>query len=397
MHNLTGKPAEGDDFFDRERETRRLWERIDTDNVLLLAPRRVGKTSLMFRLRDGAEREGFHAAYVSVADVTTEIGFVERLYEAAQKLAPAKKAIRHIAKGPLGRFLRRIKKLGLFSISIELGESAETQWQALGEALSAALDSVDGRWLLLVDELPIFVLTLIRQDPSGARARTFLNWYRQLRIAGKRVRWLLAGSIGLDTVTKRMRFGDTINDLYLFTDFGAFTPEIADQLLDALGKTYDLPLAAEVKAHIRKRTGWLIPFHLQLFFATLREHVSDRRPKSNKITTTDVDAVYEQLLSPAKRAYFDYWEQRLHEELGSPDDRKSIDLIDVIAKNPEGESVATLKSVLGKHFQDGAQRDDKLRYLLDVLQADGYIVETGGRFIFRSSLLRDFWLRRVSL
>ncbi len=260
MHNLTGKPAEGDDFFDRERETRRLWERIDTDNVLLLAPRRVGKTSLMFRLRDGAEREGFHAAYVSVADVTTEIGFVERLYEAAQKLAPAKKAIRHIAKGPLGRFLRRIKKLGLFSIS-----------------------------------------------------------------------------------------------------------------------------------------SWLIPFHLQLFFATLREHVSDRRPKSNKITTADVDGVYEQLLSPAKRAYFDYWEQRLHEELGSPDDRQSIDLIDVIAKNPEGESVAILKSVLDKHFQDGAQRDDKLRYLLDVLQADGYIVETGGRFIFRSSLLRDFWLRRVSL
>ena len=74
MHNLIGKPAEGEDFFDRERETRRLWERIDTDNVLLLAPRRVGKTSLMFRLRDGAEREGFHATYVSVADVTTETG-----------------------------------------------------------------------------------------------------------------------------------------------------------------------------------------------------------------------------------------------------------------------------------------------------------------------------------
>ncbi len=394
MHNLIGKPAEGEDFFDRVRETRRIWERLDTDNVLLLAPRRVGKTSLMFRLRDGAEQEGFQATYVSVADVSTEAAFVERLYEAAQKLAPAKKAIRHSAKGPLGRFLRRIKKLGLFSISVELGESAETQWQALGDALSEALDSVDGRWLLLVDELPIFVLTLIHQDPSGARARTFLNWYRQLRIAGKRVRWLLAGSIGLDTVTKRMRFGDTINDLYLFTDFGAFAPEIADQLLDALGKTYDLPLPDPIKAHIRKRTGWLIPYHLQLFFATLREHVSDRRPLSKKVTIVDVDAVYEQLLSPSKRAYFDYWEQRLHEELGVPDDRLAIELLDATAKNPEGESVENLKGVLTKHFQDGAQRDDKLRYLLDVLQADGYLVETGGRFLFRSSLLRDFWPRR---
>ena len=59
MHNLIGKPAKGEDFFDRERETRRLWDRLDTDNVLLLAPRRVGKTSLMYRLRDRAEPEGF--------------------------------------------------------------------------------------------------------------------------------------------------------------------------------------------------------------------------------------------------------------------------------------------------------------------------------------------------
>lgn len=58
MHNLIGKPAEGEDFFDRVRETRRIWDRLDTDNVLLLAPRRVGKTSLMLRLRDGAAERG---------------------------------------------------------------------------------------------------------------------------------------------------------------------------------------------------------------------------------------------------------------------------------------------------------------------------------------------------
>ena len=210
----------------------------------------------------------------------------------------------------------------------------------------------------------------------------------------KRVRWLLAGSIGLDTVTKRMRFGDTINDLYLFTDFGAFTPEVADQLLDALGKTYDLPLSDPIKAHIRERTGWLIPYHLQLIFATLREHVDDRRPKSKRVTTTDVDAVYEQLLSPSKRSYFDHWEQRLHEELGPPDDRLAIELLDAVAKNPEGESAENLKLMLSKHFQNSAERDDRVRYLLDVLQADGYLVEIGGRFLFRSSLLRDFWPRR---
>jgi hypothetical protein len=51
--------------------------------------------------------------------------------------------------------------------------------------------------------------------------------------------------------------------------------------------------------------------------------------------------------------------------------------------------------VLGKHMHEARERDDKLRYLLDVLVNDGYLVDTGGRHIFRSPLLRAFWLRRV--
>lgn len=83
-----------------------------------------------------------------------------------------------------------------------------------------------------------------------------------------------------------------------------------------------------------------------------------------------------------------------NEELGPPDDRLAIELLDAVAKNPEGESAENLKLMLSKHFRNSAERDDRVRYLLDVLQADGYLVEIGGRFLFRSSLLRDFWPRR---
>jgi hypothetical protein len=39
---------------------------------------------------------------------------------------------------------------------------------------------------------------------------------------------------------------------------------------------------------------------------------------------------------------------------------------------------------------------DKVRYLLDVLENDGYLVEEGKRWRFRSPLLREYWLRRVA-
>ena len=55
----------------------------------------------------------------------------------------------------------------------------------------------------------------------------------------------------------------------------------------------------------------------------------------------------------------------------------------------------TFQGVLSQHIADAGQRDEQLRYLLDVLQSDGYLVAEGERFRFRSSLLREFWLRRV--
>lgn len=53
--------------------------------------------------------------------------------------------------------------------------------------------------------------------------------------------------------------------------------------------------------------------------------------------------------------------------------------------------------VRGKDFFDRGREQIllwQLRYLLGVLQSDGYLVEVDGKYRFRSSMLRDFWLRR---
>jgi hypothetical protein len=72
------------------------------------------------------QRQGELAVYLSVSDVTTEFALIQKLYEAAQTLAPAKKAIIGIGNGPLGQFIKRIKKLRLMSVSIELND--RNQW-----------------------------------------------------------------------------------------------------------------------------------------------------------------------------------------------------------------------------------------------------------------------------
>lgn len=53
-----GGIATGKDFFDREKEVEEIVESLGKDNVLLVAPRRYGKTSVMREVeRKLTERE----------------------------------------------------------------------------------------------------------------------------------------------------------------------------------------------------------------------------------------------------------------------------------------------------------------------------------------------------
>ena len=129
----------------------------------------------------------------------------------------------------------------------------------------------------MVDELPVFVLELLRQDPTVQRARTFLNRFRQVRQGppeGESLRWLLAGSIGLDVLARLRNFSDTINDLSL-ENLDAFSTEVSDRFLSDLGESYDLPLVPEVRSRIIARAGWPISFYLQLFFSGILEMCND--------------------------------------------------------------------------------------------------------------------------
>jgi len=345
----------------------------------------------MLKLADDAPAKGFLAAYVTVESVTDELGFVARLLDAAESLDGSKPLLQRLRESTFAGILGRIRKLG----PVELRDPASEAWQKLGEEIALVLHELarsrGRKMLLLVDEVPVFVLQLLKQDPSGGRARVFLHWFRELRqkpeLAGT-VRWLLAGSIGLDNVARRMSLSRTINDFYVLEDFGAFQEEKARELLSAWSETFNLPLDEPTTARLIERVGWLIPYHLQLVFSAILDERGEKEPLSPAL----VDAVYERLIG--RGHYFDHWVERLREELSTPDDQQAMALLRAAARPPEGATSSTLAATLSRHIQDPDAREQQLRYLLGVLQSDGYLVEVDGKYRFRSSMLRDFWLRR---
>ncbi len=395
IRNVVGVPVQGSDFFDREDERRTIWRRLETDHVLLPSPRRVGKTSLMRALAAEATDHGFAGAtYVDVAGAADEREFVVKLGQAIARSPGATAIEKKLRRGPLARWLSRITSVTAGAIGVGLREERSKTWKELGEELCAALLQQNSRWLILCDELGIFAQTLLRRERGDAtRARAFLTWLRDdVRQAntdpdaGGDMRWIVASSVGLPTLTDLNNIGDTINDFQL-VPVGAFAPEVADLFLARLAQGRKIELEPAVRQRIVTKVGWPIPYYLQVFFATLTE--------SRKVVTiADVDATFEKLLGLEYRTYFDWWSQRLVEELGRSRAHQARTLLTACAAKPEGVRADTLTALVGERITDPSEREWAEQRMFDVLESDGYWIRDGERYRFRSNLLREYWLRR---
>ena len=113
MKNVTGQIASGDDFFDREAEQSRYWANLETDNLLLLAPRRVGKTSLMRRMQDTSQEHHYRVSFVDVSDARDEFAFVERLYQAVLGTEDGTGLWNRITESRIGKAISRVSKVGV--------------------------------------------------------------------------------------------------------------------------------------------------------------------------------------------------------------------------------------------------------------------------------------------
>jgi len=391
MKQALGQPVEGEDFFDRISERRLAWRKLDTSSLLMLAPRRVGKTSLMLALISEAEDNGFHATRLtSFAACRDELDCVKHLLKALSEHSGAKQLFETLAK----RF-ERVKGVKIAGMQIEIEANGRELWREAGEGITAALAQQEHPWLVCIDEVPVFLITLLKSENGRERAAAFLNWFRDLRQTHHRqVRWILAGSIGMDTIAARMHLGDTINDLHPFP-LGAFDPSTARQFLGELADAYALPLDDAVRQTIVERIGWPLPYYLQLMFGQLLD-IHDCGEGNSAVVPDDIERAFQALLEPAYKVHFDYWRQRLHEELDAGDAGHAIALLNIACRDPDGVSRDTLTQGLSPRVEDTDRRGELLRYLLDVLESDGYLHELDGRYRFRLAWLREYWLRRIA-
>ena len=393
--------VDGDRFYDREIELEALQERVrDGNHTLLTAQRRMGKTSLVRELlRRLAETEEFETVFVDLeaagdpADAIAEIGVQAR---------PLRGAWDRI-KGDFANFLQdageRLEELAVADVKVKLRAGIDAgNWPQRGDAVFAALASSGRPVVLALDELPILVNRMLKDDtgavtPRGRQATDeFLSWLRRAGQAHRRrVSMILSGSVGLEPLLEQAGLSAHAN-IFASYDLKPWSGETAAACLAELAESYEVRLSAEVREDMCRRLRCCIPHHVQMFFDKLHDRL--RHAGRQDASLDDAERVYlHEMLSVRGQADLQHYEGRLQAVLGRSGYPVALEILTAAAVEGrlDGDTAGRYRAHFAAHVEDGAP---SVEDVLHVLEHDGYLERQDGGYRFVSGLLEDWWRGR---
>ena len=398
MKSSTGRWVSGEDFFDREPELRVLESRVrDRNHVLLSGQRRMGKTSVLRELGRRLEDQGWDFIFTDVEGATCPEDVIADIAEAAHPI----RSISSRVFAMMGRWVKdNVEEVGAeisaedFRVKIRAGLNAGT-WRRHGEQLIRECSTHDKPILLVIDELPIFLKRLLREDGGEGRVEEFLSWLRgafqRLEGGGSPV-LIVSGSIGLTPLVRRLGIPDRINYLDPFS-LRPWSLETSVDCFERLAESHGIPIDDGVANAVYEALGIGIPHHVQSFFARLREFTVMK--KRDRLTMDDVAEVYRtELLGPSGQNDLAHYATRLKEGL---DDETSYSIAMKILAEAATQGVFTANARRCLEGLYSAVIDDSSRRItetLDVLVHDGYLEAGRDGHRFPSRLLKDWWSAR---
>ena len=368
-----GSPVVGEDFFGREEELRKAESLIRDNNLMLAAPRRVGKTSFARRLIDTLSSKGWNTIFIDLEEITSIDHFFNACYCELVKLPETK--VSEKVKAKMKKWLSGVE-LSSTGLPVKATVKMESSDNNDFKDLADILNTLDNHTLVVFDELTVLLKSLSERNDNEQSVKTFLNQFRAMRSAtSEKCSWLICSSVGVRNFTTQHNLSDTINDVADF-ELGAFSDEEAVKFVSTLAKSIGIEANAKMKRYILDKIGWNIPFFIQLLLSKF---------PAGEITKTDVDEAYDHLLQTGS---FDTCHERLNIEYGNNKDVAKL-ILKYLCVNVDGKTRDEIYNHI--YAKIPSFENDEMGLLLRALITDGYLVKDGERYKFRSPLLRDYW------
>ncbi len=405
MKNIAGSPVEGDDFFGCEHAINYFQQQLKNSDILLLGPRRIGKTSIARAVMAALNKQGWQTVEINVASCISEQDFLKKLETIlSQELSSLPQKVKKTLDKKLAEINSRIQSVKIGGVGVSLAEKESEDWTQIACDVLQLIAEEKQNWLIYMDELPIMLYNIIKNDPQNGvqRVRRFLDWFRNdvRALAGSdNIRWLISGSVGLDTLVQEHGMADTINSLS-HEGLEPFSNEAAFEMLGELADSYNIPFTDEDKKKMIAAVQWPQPYYIQLAF----NHLRTLRSSNPTSTISDlIQQALHKMIQPGADTDFHHWEIRLNLQLSPINAAHALALLNHTVHSPSGVRPETLLSILQERMNNNSAEEARHTFirLRDILLRDAYwqTNETDNEkyYQFRLEPLRLWWLRRNAL
>lgn len=403
MRNLVGPIPEPEDLHGRKKMVADAWRLLPNHNLLLLAPRRFGKSGIIRHLLRRPQH-GFLPLSFDLEDVTTAAAFVQRVVEKSgerKELRPLLKRCGDVVSDVVDAISEKVESIdggstGLPGIKLRRSV-ADSDWQPLARKIMLSLELASQPLLFLFDELPEMLRKVARAEGEDA-ARRFLHWLRTVRLDDRgemrRHRFVVAGSTGLNyLLDARLGCPETLNDFQRLPVEPLEIPDAVD-LCRQLAAHNGLEVSDTTIEYMLVRIGQPVPYFIQLLFSAIAQ---DLTPETTTLTEETIDVAYKKrLMGPICKRYFDQYRRRLEhypEEL----EPVVIHLLVEAARAENGIDSPRLYQVYAAARGPRASGIEFCELLAD-LECDWYLRKDPDKetYTFYMNVMKDWWSRWYS-
>ena len=360
-----------------------LWERLETQSVVINAERRIGKTQILRKMLL-EPREGWKPIFRDLEQIHSAHEFAELVYDDVQQFLGTKEKAKN--------FIRRLFEE---TETDHVNVKARTWKKLLTSAIEDLMEAdLDHRLAFFWDEVPFMLENIRISRTDGPQvAAEILATVRSLRVEHDKFRVIFTGSIGLHHVLSKLSAAgiptSAKNDMYHVT-VTPLAPTDAEQLATDLlnGESIVCDNPTDAAATIAEKVDYF-PFYIHHVVAGLRvDQLSGTEENIN-------DFVARQLVDASDPWQLAHYRTRLSTYYPENNDARHVAIIlDVLALTDapaESHSVDQISAAAKSRGATIEDRDDLLR-LLRLMDADHYLSrDSGGGYRFRFPLIRRWW------
>ena len=392
LKSSQGRVVAGDTFWGREKDIELLTKRFENGgHVLLVAQRRMGKTSLMAEL-ERQLNEQYICLFVDLEDACNASDAIASLSSKCKQF----NGVWEKTKGVFSNVLSGIEEVQIGEIKAKIrGGLSRANWKEKADQLLDVLANEDKKVLLMLDEVPILVNRMLKGNDykitpeRRGEVDEFMSWLRKNSIKHQsRISFIISGSIGLGPVLRQAGLSATINNIIPY-ELKPWDDDTAKACLEALANEYGISYEKGTTAAIVEMLGCCIPHHVQMFFVHIYEMCI--RKDSTECTIENAKNVYEtDMLGFRGNAELTHYEERLKLVVGQEQFPLVTEMITEAAV--VGHLSYEVIELLAKEYKlEGCDTINIQKELLWILEHDGYLKQNENGYVFESRLLRDWW------